>query len=134
LPITKGRAVSRGLSTRDLILYVAIGILVSAAAIAWPIVVPQRFWLGHAWFSLVFFTVLLAAILTQMYWRARRRAQIFGLLGLFLAVHLAAYAVLLHYVPDWPAFWYVPSCTAEVMLFIALAKLWLHVLPSTTKL
>ncbi len=124
------------MSTRDLVLYVAIALTLVVGGTLYIFLVPPQRWihLSYAWYAFIFFTVLLAAALAKMYWFARKKVRLWVLLGAFLAVHSAAYVLLLHYVSGWPTFWYIPSCTAEGMLFIWLAKLWLDVLPSTTKL
>jgi len=83
-----------------------------------------------AWYALIFFTLLLAAGLTKMYWRHRGKRTIWRLLFAFIAIHIVAYVVLLHYVPNWPAFWFIVTVPAEVMLFIFVAHAWLHVLPT----
>ena len=88
----------------------------------------------HAWYSLIFFTAILVAAISKMYWKHRGKARVWPLLGAFIAAHIAAYVMLLHYVPDWPAFLYILTGPAEIVLFILIAKSRLHVLPTTTKL
>ena len=118
---------------RDSLVYTVIGIGVLAIifylAAFEPRVSLSEF---HTWFSLAFFTALLAAVLAKAYWPVRRRILIWLLLAAFIAVHTAAFVAFLERDPNWPAFWYIPACTAEAMLFMLIAKLWLNVMPKTT--
>ena len=116
---------------RDLILYVVIGTLLAAAVMLWPFVIPKRLWphLTHAWFSLIFFTVLLGVVLARLYWQERRSAKLWFLLALLLVFHAMGYGFLLVRVGPWPALWYPLTMPIEVVVFAAIAKMWLNVLP-----
>jgi hypothetical protein len=124
------------MSLWDLVLYVAIALALVIGGALYIFFVPPQRWvhLTHTWFAFTFFTVLLAVALAKMYWSARKRAKLWVLLGLFPLAHIAAYVVFLKRVPDWPTFWYIPSYTAEGMLFMVLTKLGLNVMPTTTRL
>jgi hypothetical protein len=124
------------MSLRDLVLYLGIALALVIGGTLYIFLVPPQRWihLSYSWSVFVFFTVLLGAALAKMYWGERRRTKIWILLVSFLAAHIAVYVVLLQNVQDWSAFWYVLTGPAEVMAFVAIAKAWLDVMPTTTKL
>ncbi len=100
----------------------------------WPILVPERFWISHTWFSFVFFTVLLAIVLIKLYWSARKSAKLWLLLAFAFLVHIVAYAAFLSHVQEWPALWYLLTMPVEVMVFAAIIYKCLKVLPAKVKL
>jgi hypothetical protein len=119
---------------RDFFLYLAISVGI-LAIVLWLAVYEPRVTLSefHTWFGLAWFTALLAAVLVKMYWKARKRAKLWLLLTSFLAVHGLAFGILLYFVPAWPTVTYILTGSAEVVLFILIAKVTLGVLPITTK-
>ena len=116
-------------------LYVVIGIVLVAGIVALAALRPDisydRF---HTWFSFAFFTAILGLVLAKMYWPVRKSAKVWLLLALFLAMHIVAYTFLLQRVRQWPSLLYLLTGPAEVMLFAAIAKILLDVLPPKVKL
>lgn len=120
---------------RGFLISVAIAIGLLAVIVALALWIPGVGLTGfRAWFSFAFFTVLLAAVLVRAYWRARRRMKMWLLFTTFMTIHTGAYIVLLLRVTDWSALWYILTGPTEVMIFAAIAKLWLNVMPETTGL
>lgn len=121
---------------RDLLIYVSIGLAIVGSIALYEVLVPAQQWihLSYKWFSFIFFTILLAVILAKVYWQKRRKAKLWLLFALFMTAHVAAFAVFLSRVPSWPTLWYIPTCTAEAVLFMVIAKHWLNVMPKATRL
>ncbi len=124
------------MSLRDLVLYVGIALALVVGGTLYIFLVPPQQWihLSYSWYAFIFFTLLLAVSLAKMYWGVRKTPKIRMLLSLFLAGHIAAYVALLQNVQNWSAFWYILTGPAEVMVFVAIAKAWLDVMPTTTRL
>ncbi len=117
------------------LLYVLIGIalvggIVALAALR-PDISSDQF---HTWFSFVFFTGILGLVLAKMYWSVRKSAKVWLLLASFMVVHIVAYTFLLQRVRQWPSLLYLLTGPAEVMLFAAIAKILIDVLPPKVNL
>lgn len=124
------------LTTRDLILYVIVGLCLAAGAVLWPFVIPEPFWphLTHAWFSFIFSTFALVIVLAKMYWPMRNSVKVWLLLTLLLGVHIIGYTILLRSIPQWPAVSYIVTVPVEVMAINLVTKICLNVLPRNVKL
>lgn len=118
--------------TRDLILYIAIGVGIVTVGTLWAFLMPERYWphLTTTWFAFIFFTVLLGIFLARFYWTHRKIVKLWLLLGALMAIHTMAYAIFLSYVHQWPALWYLFTMPIEVMLFAVIVKMCLNILPS----
>ena len=116
---------------RDFFLYAAIGIGIVATVVLWASVGPD---ISHTWFSFLFFTGLLLAVLVKMYWPMRRNVKIWLLMLAFLTAHIGSYVLFLRRVHEWPAFWYLLAMPIEVMIFAAITHKFAHVLPTKVRL
>jgi hypothetical protein len=112
---------------RNLLLYAVIGLAFTGAIILLALVRPN---ISHTSFSFTFFTALLAIFLARMYWPARKMLKVWLLLSLLFAVHIVAFVTLLHYIREWPAFWYVLIMPVEVMIIAGIIYGCLKVLSS----
>jgi uncharacterized transporter YbjL len=117
------------------LLYVLIGTVfvcgIVALAALRPDISSDQF---HTWFSFVFFTSILGGVLGKMYWSVRKTAKVWLLLSSFMVVHIVAYTFLLQRVRQWPSPLYLLTGPAEVMLFAAIAKMLLDVVPTKVNL
>jgi uncharacterized transporter YbjL len=115
--------------------YVVIGIVLVAGIVALaalrPDISSDRF---HTWFSFFFFTSILGLVLAKMYWPVRKSPKVWLLLAFFMLMHVVAYTFLLQSVRQWPSLLYLLTGPVEVMLFAAIAKILLDVLPPKVKL
>ncbi len=79
-----------------LVLYSVIGISLVAGIVALAALRPdisvEQF---RVWFAFGFFTVVLGLVLAKMYWSVRNSAKVWLLLAVFMALHIAGYALLL---------------------------------------
>ena len=116
---------------RDLIIYIAIGVSLPTAMVAWVYLIPERFWphLTYTWYSFILFTVLMGVVLAKLYWHRRNSLKLWLVLALLMAIHTVAYVIVLSHVHQWSAIWYVITMPFECMLFGVIIKLWLNVLP-----
>lgn len=116
-------------------LYGVVGVALTAGIVALaarrPDISYDQF---HIWFSFSFFTGILALVLGKMYWPVRKSTRVWLLLAFFMMVHIVVYTFFLQRVREWPSFLYLLTGPAEVMLFAAIAKVLLNVLPPKVKL
>ncbi len=116
-------------------LYVVIGIVLVAGIVALAALRPDiSYDQFHIWFSFALFTGILGLVLAKMYWPVRKSAKVWLLLAFFMVVRIVAYTFLLQRVRQWPSLLYLLTGPAEVMLFAAIAKILLDVLPPKVKL
>lgn len=118
-------------STRDLLIYIAIGVGIVTVGTLWAFLLPERYWphLSYTWSAFIVFTVVMGVVLAKLYWHKRRMVKLWLLLGLLMAIHTVAYVIFLCYVHSWSALWYVFTMPFEVMLFALVVKVCLNVLP-----
>ena len=118
-----------------LVLYLVIGISLVAGIVALAALRPdisvEQF---RVWFAFGYFTVVLGLVLAKMYWSVRKSTKAWLLFAVFMALHIAGYALLLQRGMRWPAIFYVVTGPFEVMLFAALAKVVLDLLPPKVNL
>ena len=119
-------------NTRDLIIYIAIGIGIVMVPTLWMFLVPERYWphLTGTWFAFIFFTVVLGLFLVKLYWPHRKMVKLWVLLASLMVNHALAYIIFLSHVHQWPAVWYLLTMPIECMLFALIVKMCLNVLPS----
>jgi hypothetical protein len=119
--------------TKDLILYIAIGVCIAMGVMFWPYLIPERYWphLTTTWFAFIFFTAALGIFLVKLYWSKRKILKLWLLLGLLMAIHTTAYVILLSHLHQWPALWYLLTMPIEAMLFALVVKICLNILPTS---
>jgi uncharacterized transporter YbjL len=119
----------------QILLYGAVGVASVAGIVALAALRPDiSYDQFHIWFSFAFFTGILGLVLAKMYWPVRKSAKVWLVLAFFMVVHTVAYTLVLQRVREWPNLLYLLTGPAEVMLFAAIAKFLLDVLPPKVKL
>ena len=112
-------------TTRDLFLYLAVGVPFVAGVVAFLVLHPN---LSRAAFIFTFFTGFLIVFLVQTYWSERRSVKLWLLISMLLAVHIAGYIAFWPYVERLPTFLYVLTMPVEVMVIATIVYKCLKIL------
>ncbi len=96
--------------------------------------VPERLWPSHAWYTFIFSTGFLSIFLARIYWHARKMASIWLFLALLLIIHIFGYSLLLRHTQALPGILYLFTIPIEIMVFAAIIKKCLNVMPGKIKL
>ncbi len=117
---------------KDLLLYIAIGVVVVSAVVAWAWFFPLVT-LDHAWSLFAWFTAGTWFILVQSYWRARHSRTLWIVLGLAFLLHIALFAFILKRVQLLPGIFYLFSIPAELMAIAYVVWRVMDVLPQPAR-
>lgn len=90
--------------------------------------------LSRAWFILAVATIFLCVIVPKMYWKHRKSAKLWILLGAFLIAHIIGFSVLLKQFPEFPDVLFLVAVPLEAMFVAGVVKISLDIMPQRVKL
>jgi hypothetical protein len=119
------------LKSRELFLYVAIGVLVLLFTIWQALYMPAHIKLAfdHKWIDLGICTALVFGVLIQGYRRHQESRRLWPVLSVLFVIHVAVFAAILTHTKRWPFPMNVLVFSAEIMLLALVVYLIAGVTP-----
>ena len=118
----------------NIVLYVGIAVCIVGAAVAAPLLVPERFLDNRIWFTFIGATGFLWFFVAKMYWHKRKSLRLWELLAVLCIVHIVGFSVLLRHVQQFPDAWFLLIVPVEIIATAAIVKVCLNVLPQRVSL
>jgi hypothetical protein len=113
----------------DVFWYVVIGLFVVLGIAAFVVWVPNGKFPSRKWAEFSFYSFMLFAFLSKIYWRYRSHLRLWLLLLGSLAAHVSVYLPILQRLRYSPTLWYAAMMPLEGMLIMLVLWLLLHIPP-----